>query len=92
MPIPPFLFEAAASVLGEDRTRNYSNPRAILDAGGEIAIGSDWAVADLDPWHRMAFVVSRQDANNPDWGVLAEENAITVAEAMVANPLPAYSG
>ena len=84
MPIPPFLFEAAASVLGEDRTHNYTNPRAILDAGGEIAIGSDWSVADIDPWHRMAFVVSRQDANNLDWGVLDKENAITVAEAIRA--------
>ena len=83
-PIPPFLADAAALELGRDRVNNYTNPRAILDAGGEIAIGSDWSVSTIDPWNRLAFVVSRQDANNPDWGVMTAENAITVAEAIRA--------
>ena len=83
-PIPPFLADAAALELGRDRVNNYTNPRAILDAGGEVAIGSDWSVSTIDPWNRLAFVVSRQDANNPDWGVMQPENAITVAEAIRA--------
>ncbi len=84
MPIPPFLYGAAVDVMGEQRTRNYANPRAVLDAGGEVAIGSDWSVADIDPWHRIAFLVSRRDANNPDWGTMTSENAISVAEAIRA--------
>ena len=83
-PIPPFLADAAALELGRDRVNNYTNPRAILDAGGEIAIGSDWSVSTIDPWNRLAFVVTRRDANNPDWGVMTAENALTVAEAIRA--------
>ncbi len=83
-PIPPFLADAAALELGRERVNNYTNPRAILDAGGEIAIGSDWSVSPIDPWNRLAFVVTRQDANNPDWGVMTAENALTVAEAIRA--------
>ena len=83
-PLPPFLADAAALELGRERVNNYTNPRAILDAGGEVAIGSDWSVSTIDPWNRLAFVVSRQDANNPDWGVMQPENAISVAEAIRA--------
>ncbi len=83
-PIPPFLADAAALELGRERVDNYTNPRAILDAGGEVAIGSDWSVSTIDPWNRLAFVITRQDANNPDWGVMTAENAITVAEAIRA--------
>ena len=83
-PIPPFLAEFAASAIGEDRVANYSNPRAVLDAGGIVAIGSDWSVSAIDPWSRLAFVVSRRNADNPDWGVMVVENALTVAEAIRA--------
>ena len=83
-PIPPFLAKSAEPMLGKERVDNYTNPRPILDAGGEVAIGSDWSVSPIDPWNRLAFVVSRQDANNLDWGVMQPENAMTVAEAIRA--------
>ena len=83
-PIPPFLAKSAEPMLGKERVDNYTNPRPILNAGGEVAIGSDWSVSPIDPWNRLAFVVSRQDANNLDWGVMQPENAITVAEAIRA--------
>ena len=84
LPVPPNLTAASVKVIGKERTSNYANPRAVLDAGGEVAIGSDWSVSSIDPWHRLAFAVSRRDVNNPGWGVLAPENALTVAEALRA--------
>ena len=89
MPIPPALANMGRAVLGDDRVKNYSNPRAALDAGAIIAIGSDFMVSFLDPWRRIAFHVSRIDPENQQWGVLDAENALTLAEAIMAYTLGA---
>jgi imidazolonepropionase-like amidohydrolase len=56
--------------------------RALLDAGAELALGSDAPVAPLDPWVTMAAGVTRSRDGRDPWH---PEQAISVAEAFAAS-------
>jgi predicted amidohydrolase YtcJ len=58
--------------------------RALLDAGAQLAFGSDWNVAPLDPVQGIAAAVTRQtlDGKNPNGWV--PEQKISVEEAVRA--------
>ncbi|MDQ2755761.1 MAG: amidohydrolase family protein [Actinomycetota bacterium] len=56
--------------------------RTMLDAGVELALGSDAPVARLDPWLAMAAAVYRSDGEREPW-VPAEQ--ISAAEALAAS-------
>lgn len=59
--------------------------RALLDAGAELALGSDAPVAPLDPWITMAAAVTRSRDGRAPWHL---EQAITPVEALVASTHP----
>jgi len=56
--------------------------RTMLDAGVELALGSDAPVARLDPWLAMAAAVHRADGDREPW-VPGEQ--ISAAEALEAS-------
>jgi hypothetical protein len=56
--------------------------RSLVDAGAELAFGSDAPVAPLDPWITMAAAVGRGRDNRPSWH---PEQCVTVAEAIAAS-------
>lgn len=56
--------------------------RTMLDAGVELALGSDAPVARLDPWLAMSAAVHRADGDGDPW-VPAEQ--ITATEALAAS-------
>lgn len=86
--ISPFLWfpgvipEALAAVLGEARAARLQPNRAIIDAGGLVAGGSDWPVSESpNPFEGMQGLVTRADPLRRAPGVLWPEQAITAQEA-----------
>ncbi len=78
-------------VMGKEAVSAYTNPRRLLDAGADIALGSDWSVGPLDPWARIGFVVSRVRPDDPESGPYLPDAAITPEEAIRASTLgPAH--
>jgi predicted amidohydrolase YtcJ len=58
--------------------------RSVLDAGGEVAFGSDWAVSTADPFYQIETAVTRVDADSHATEPLNPEQAITLKEAVKA--------
>jgi predicted amidohydrolase YtcJ len=56
--------------------------RWMLDAGVEVAFGSDAPVSPLDPWLAVAAAVHRSADERPPWH---PEQALTVREALAAS-------
>jgi len=61
--------------------------RALLDAGAELALGSDAPVAPLDPWVTMSAAVTRSRDGRDPWH---PEQAITPLEALAASVAPRH--
>lgn len=87
--ISPFIWfpgvipQALAAALGEERAEHSQPNRAILDAGGLVAGGSDWPVSESpNPFEGMQGLVTRADPLGRAPGVLWPEQAITSAEAL----------
>ncbi|WP_062386744.1 amidohydrolase [Demequina iriomotensis] len=71
-----------ADALWEGRTGRAFPWRALLDAGGRLALGSDAPVAPLDPWIAMSAAVHRTRDGRAPWH---PEQAISVDEALRAS-------
>ena len=56
--------------------------RSMLDAGVQLALGSDAPVSPLDPWLAMAAAVHRSADDRPAWH---PEQALTSREALAAS-------
>ncbi len=56
--------------------------RALLDAGAELALGSDAPVAPLDPWVTLAAAVFRTRDGREPWH---PEQALPIADALRAS-------
>ncbi|MEP6478606.1 MAG: amidohydrolase [Rhodoglobus sp.] len=56
--------------------------RSLLDAGADLAFGSDAPVAPLDPWVTMAAAVGRARGGREPWH---PEQSVSNAEAMAAS-------
>ncbi|MFT4307214.1 MAG: amidohydrolase [Microbacterium sp.] len=87
--ISPFIWfpgvipEALAGVLGAERAEHLQPNRAVIDAGGLVAGGSDWPVSESpNPLEGMQGLVTRADPFGRAPGVLWPEQAITAAEAL----------
>jgi predicted amidohydrolase YtcJ len=65
-----------------DRADRCFTLRSLLDAGVNVALGSDAPVAPLDPWLAIAAAVHRAQPGDQPWH---PEQAITVAEAIAAS-------
>lgn len=70
--------------IGRDRIRTTYAFRSLLDAGAELAFGSDWPVAPLQPVEGLYAAVTRRtlDGRYPEGWVPAER--ITLEEALRA--------
>lgn len=65
-----------------DRTDRSFMLRSFLDAGIELALGSDAPVAPLDPWLAMAAAVHRGPEDSESWH---PEQEISAREALAAS-------
>jgi predicted amidohydrolase YtcJ len=64
------------------RTARAFPLRSLLDAGAQLALGSDAPVAPLDPWVTIAAAVGRTRGDREPWH---PEQAITIDEAIAAS-------
>lgn len=69
--------------IGEERCRYEWPHRSLLDAGAQLAFGTDYPVVDFDPFPNIYAAVTRCDDNGIPTGVNPQE-CITVAEALTA--------
>ncbi|MBL9121116.1 MAG: amidohydrolase [Phycisphaerae bacterium] len=77
----PYDCRSALSKLGPQRLNRFFPFRALADAGGRLAFGSDWPVVSPDPIRGMAAAITGLDlAGTP----FRPEDNITIHEALVA--------
>jgi hypothetical protein len=68
--------------LGSERVLGAYAWRSVLDAGGRLALGSDFPVEQVNPWLGIHAAVTRQDAKNWPAGGWYPQQSLTVAEAL----------
>jgi hypothetical protein len=68
--------------LGEERARGAYAWRTVLDAGGRLALGSDFPVEDVDPLLGLYAAVTRQDLEGKPEGGWFPLQKLTIAEAI----------
>lgn len=68
--------------VGPERVRGAYAWRTVLTAGGRLALGSDFPVEQVNPFHGIHAAVTRQDQKNwPEGGWYPDER-LTLAEAI----------
>ncbi len=76
--------------IGEERYQRWLNVRSAVEIGIPFSFGSDWPAA-LEPvlngFFQMQGFITRRDPNNPDYGSLNEDQAITLEQAVRAMTL-----
>ncbi|MFN3989798.1 MAG: amidohydrolase [Erythrobacter sp.] len=83
----------AEARLGPDRLAGAYPWRSILEAGGQLAFGSDAPVEPADPWGGMAAAISRTDANGEPFGGWFPQQTVSREMALAGfTSLAAYAG
>lgn len=80
---PSPIIQAVIDAVGP-RGNKYWPTRSLIDAGAEIAPGSDWpaAVPDMNPWTGVEALVTRKDPSGATPGLLWPEEAAKLDEAI----------
>jgi hypothetical protein len=73
--------------VGPEREQRAFAWKAVLDAGGRLAFGSDWPVVTLSPWPGIQVAVTRQDLEGLPAGGWLPQHKVTLAEAVHAYTL-----
>jgi predicted amidohydrolase YtcJ len=74
----------ADSVIGPERSRHTYAFRSLIDAGAQLAFGSDWSVAPASPILGIHAAVTRQTLDGAHPGGWVPEEKISVEEALAA--------
>ncbi|MFV0434697.1 MAG: amidohydrolase [Leucobacter sp.] len=83
--VPGPIVEAIRQVLPRERADKIQPNRSLLDAGANVAGGSDWPVATSpNAWEGIHGLVTREDPSGTYPGTLWIEQAITLEEAIAA--------
>jgi predicted amidohydrolase YtcJ len=74
----------AEELIGPERIKTTYAFKSLIDAGAQVAFGSDWPVAPATPLEGIYGAVTRRttDGKNPDGWVAAEK--LTVEQALIA--------
>lgn len=57
----PSPFAYARAVFGEERMQRAYNFKGVLDAGGNVVMGTDWPVTSINPWIGFEAMITRQN-------------------------------
>lgn len=68
--------------LGSERVKGAYAWRTVLNAGGRLALGSDFPVEDVNPFWGIYAAVTRQDQNGHPAGGWYPDQRLTLAEAI----------
>ena len=72
----------AEARLGPERVKGAYAWRTVLNAGGRLALGSDFPVELVNPFHGIHAAVTRQDQKNWPAGGWYPSQSLTLAEAI----------
>ena len=78
------VIDPIISAVGE-RGKRYWPVKSLLEAGAEVAAGSDWpagALESMNPWVGMEALITRRNPLDEHPGALWEEQAITLEQAL----------
>ena len=95
--LDPYTGGITPKRLGEERAATVFPIKAILEAGGNVSLGSDFPAAaytaDYRPLNAITQAVTRQMLGKPDMPILGgEDMRLTLAEAIRANTWGAAYG
>lgn len=79
-----YSVDAVAKYIGPERHARQYPARALRDAGGIIAGGSDWDVSSFNPFEAMAVAMSRRNPDHPERAPLGSDEALTLDDMLVA--------
>ncbi len=79
-----YVVELTTPFIGEERARRMYPIRAVADAGGRLAFGSDWSVSTANPFPQIETAVTRVDPETHATQPLNPEQAISVEQAIAA--------
>ena len=65
--------------LGEDRLKGGYAYKKLLDWSGTIALGTDFPVEEISPFHTFYSAVARKDLNHLPYGGFQSENSLMYA-------------
>jgi predicted amidohydrolase YtcJ len=77
-----YIVELTLPFISEETARWMYPIKSVIDAGGTIALGSDWSVSTVDPLPQIETAVTRIDAVGEPTEVLNPEQRITLAQAI----------
>jgi len=97
MALDPYTGNISPKRYGPERMKRLFPIKAILEAGGNVSLGSDFPaaayVADYKPLNAITQATTRQMLDKPDMPILGgKEMRLTVAEAIRANTYGAAYG
>ena len=72
----------AEARLGPQRVKGAYAWRSVLNAGARLALGSDFPVEEVNPWHGIYAAVTRQDQKAYPAGGWYPSEALTLAESI----------
>jgi len=70
--------------VGPEREQRAFAWKAVLDAGGRLAFGSDWPVVTINPWLGLQLAVTRQDFDGRPAGGWLPQHRVSLADAVYA--------
>lgn len=73
--------------VGPEREQRAFAWKAVLNAGGRLAFGSDWPVVTINPWPGIQTAVTRQDFEGKPAGGWLPQHKVSLAEAVYAYTL-----
>lgn len=79
-----YVVDLTIPFVGEDRARWMYPIKSVIDSGGRVAFGSDWAVSTANPFPQIETAVTRVDAETHDTELMNPEQRITLAQAIEA--------
>jgi len=97
MALDPYFGGITPKRIGAERMKRLFPVKPILDAGGNVSLGSDFPaaayVSDYKPLNAITVAVTRQMLDKPDMPVLGgKDMRLTVAQAIRANTYAAAYG
>ena len=84
---PMSFHDAYKHYFGEERHESFFPARALVDAGANFAIASDFPVGPDNPWSNIEVWTTRMNPQGEMEGTLGGQSAITLEEALKAATL-----
>ena len=79
-----YIVDLTIPFISADRAKWMYPIKSVIDAGGKVAFGSDWAVSTANPFPQLETAITRVDAETHNTEVLNPEQRITLPQAIEA--------